>query len=349
MRFRDVVDAGVLIARMGMKNPEKAVTLLISGPPGTAKSSAVFVIAKELDTEVGAIIRPGIKEPTDFCGIPVPVGEFTCWLKPEIVRHLAAKKKPGIILIDDYGQGVPATQNALAPLIQTDPDGTRHIGEHEIPAGWIVFVTTNRKKDKAAVHAMPTFVRDRMVEIEMTPHWEDFEDFIVKARWSPKVLAFHRNTKGTKSYTFNPDNPEDQGATWRGWDRVQLIEKELDEHPVGHHVVTELVVGSVGQAAGRDYMAYRTYFDKLPDMQRIFRGLPTKHPEEGSLQYATVTLLGLGADKQNLQNVLAWAEGLPAEHQAVLVSDIEKRWPEVAQHPAMQTWRSKHSSRKDRS
>ena len=350
MRLSEIKEA----IRFLLKSPSQRPAIIL-GPPGCGKSHGAYQAAEEAGYPVRAVLRMGFRDLSDLNGVPVPCGDYTLWLKPEIVKTCENEKRPSTLLVDDVTQAAPAVQNTIAPLLYPEPDGTRRIGDHLFPKNWKVIITGNRKQDKSNAHELAKFAADRVVEMHHKPHYEDFMEHISKkAMFHPLVVACHRNwgqvgtfQKETVElhYNFNPANPDDRGASWRGWEAVSKYEYEREKDPIPSKVFNGIVVGIIGHTSGMIYSQFCQLVDKLPNIDRILAGHKNvKVPEEMNIQFALVTILGRRIDETNAKNVLAYAEALPAEFQHLLVGDAEALNKDIVQVRAVQEWISKHRS-----
>lgn len=322
------------------------MTPFIVGAPGTGKSSASYQVAAARGKPVRtwSVFRPGIEDPTDGKGIPVPAGDHHVWLPGECVARLQRGEEEvrrTTILVDDAPQGVPMVTNAYAPLAQREPDGTRRIGPHIIPAETEVIFTGNRKEDKSATHEMGGFMRDRLVYLRLVFDWRDFNAEMTAKKWNTRVMTFLKhNAHLAQAY----DPSVDKSPTCRGWDKVSQIENLNPSSQVMQHIVC----GIVGEGAGIQYMETRGILDKMPDIVAIGNTGIGVVPKEASIQYCMALSISRCMDRKNVANFMQYLAGFPPEMVDVIQSELsasEERCALLAT-PAWANWLSKYKSRK---
>src|ERR1039457_4899786 len=89
------------------------VPVLLWGAPGTGKTSVIRSMASGLGWPCETVIA-SIREPSDFAGLPVVVGEGVRFAPPTWARRLAEAGR-GLLFLDELSTAPPAVQAAPLP------------------------------------------------------------------------------------------------------------------------------------------------------------------------------------------------------------------------------------------
>ncbi|MDA8061421.1 MAG: ATP-binding protein, partial [Actinomycetota bacterium] len=96
---------------------EAGVPVILWGPPGVGKSSAVRAVAAELGMHLETVIA-SIREPSDFAGLPMRVGGSVELAPPRWARNIV-DHGGGIVFYDEISTAPPAVQAALLrPILE---------------------------------------------------------------------------------------------------------------------------------------------------------------------------------------------------------------------------------------
>src|ERR1039457_7360665 len=88
---------------------------LRGGAPGTGKTSVIRAMASGLGWPCETVIA-SIREPSDFAGLPVVVGEGVRFAPPTWARRLAEAGR-GLLFLDELSTAPPAVQAALLRVV----------------------------------------------------------------------------------------------------------------------------------------------------------------------------------------------------------------------------------------
>src|ERR1700744_5908581 len=91
------------------------VPVLLWGAPGTGKTSAIRSMAEAMDLPCETVIA-SIREPSDFAGLPIVVGEVVRFAPPAWARRLAESGR-GLLFLDELSTAPPAVQAALLRVV----------------------------------------------------------------------------------------------------------------------------------------------------------------------------------------------------------------------------------------
>jgi len=276
---------------------------MIWGPPGIGKSELIAEIGKETNRPV-IDMRLLLLEPTDIKGIPYfdPATFTMKWAQPadlpqnitdrDIKRAEKALAKAtaggdadeiydaeskiemlksaqvfanAILFLDEINAAPPSVQAAAYQLILN-----RRVGEYRLPAGVSMVCAGNRDSDKGVTYRMPSPLANRLVHIEMSVNFEDWQKWAILARVHADVVGFLSQHK-QKLFNFDPKSPDKAFATPRSWVFVsQLITDDLPES-----MNTALVAGTVGDGLATEFSAHRKVAARMPKSEDVLTGKET--------------------------------------------------------------------------
>lgn len=273
---------------------------MIWGPPGIGKSDLIAEIGAETGRRV-IDMRLLLLEPTDIKGIPYfdPESKTMRWAQPSELPMVVtdrdiklaqkavedaksandedalfeAEKKltmltnakefsNAILFLDEINAAPPSVQAAAYQLILN-----RRVGEYRLPPGVSMVCAGNRDSDKGVTYRMPSPLANRLVHIEMSVHFEDWQKWAINEKVHPDVVGFLTHHK-QKLFDFDPKGSSKAFATPRSWFFVsQLISDELPES-----LNTALVGGTVGDGLATEFAAHRKVAAKMPRAEDVLMG-----------------------------------------------------------------------------
>src|ERR1700744_6371639 len=118
------------------------VPVLLWGAPGTGKTSAIRAMADAAGLPCETVIA-SIREPSDFAGLPVVVGQGVRFAPPAWARRLAAAGR-GLLFLDELSTAPPAVQAALLRVVLE-----RVVGDLDLPAEVAVVAAANPPEQAA--------------------------------------------------------------------------------------------------------------------------------------------------------------------------------------------------------
>ncbi len=141
---------------------EAGIPFLVEGEPGMGKTDMLKLSCANIGYDC-IVFLLGLKSPVDVAGVPaevrpangkkpaewdfVPIGDL---------RRVVNATKPTVVVMDDFGQGVTATQNAASHFIQSRQVGETKISDHVRICG-----TTNTTAHKSGANPILENVKSR--------------------------------------------------------------------------------------------------------------------------------------------------------------------------------------------
>ncbi len=308
--------------------------LLICGEPGGGKS-ALMIDGAERAGRPYIVLHPAIDSPIDYKGIPCVVDGRAEFLPYGHLRKIIADSGDLVVIIDDMGQGTPATQAALMQVVHA-----RQIGEHTVPSGVSFIAATNRRADLSAVTGVLNALGSRFMRLDLDRDPEGWIDWYVRQEaLPPTVAAFIRLRPDLLYSTANArDDVNVAVANPRTW---HFTAELLNEFPAAD---AEDIGGYVGKAAAAEFEGFRELERTLPDPRLILSSpdtAPVPPPENGAAMYAISTAAAhiVHDDESRARAVLTYARRLPAAFTALTVADIIRRYPAAAEYECIAAWR----------
>ena len=118
------------------------VPVLLWGAPGTGKTSAIRAMAQAMGLPCETVIA-SIREPSDFAGLPIVVGDGVRFAPPAWARRLA-EAGHGLLFLDELSTAPPAVQAALLRVVLE-----RVVGDLTLPDAVAVVAAANPPEQAA--------------------------------------------------------------------------------------------------------------------------------------------------------------------------------------------------------
>lgn len=254
--------------------------VMIWGPPGIGKSDLIAQIGREQNRPV-IDMRLLLLEPTDIKGIPYfdPETKTMKWGHPSDLPTENYLDN-AILFLDEVNAAPPSVQAAAYQLILN-----RRVGEYRLPKGVSMVCAGNRDSDKGVTYRMPSPLANRLVHVEMSVNFEDWQKWAINAGVHADVVGFLSQHK-QKLFNFDPKSPDKAFATPRSWFFVsELITDDLPES-----LNTSLVAGTVGEGLAVEFSAHRKITARMPKPEDVLTGKEkTLQVKELSAMYSLTT------------------------------------------------------------
>ena len=298
------------------------------GDPGLGKTDVAEAVAQDLGWDL-VYADLATRDPAELGGMPWVEGGRTIRCRPDWLPEQGA----GILFLDELPQAGLANLNIAATLIRE-----HRIGEHKLPATWMVVCAGNYQHNRAGTTTMPSHLRNRLMHLDVEA------DANVWAKWASArgidamLVAYNRFRAGEYHHKFSAtDNAYPTPRSWAA--SHQALQLDLPE-PL-RRACTD---GVVGPAASADFAGFRDILKTLPDVDSIIAD-----PDAGPLptdpmtNYALMGALSYRARNNNFAAIIRYLDRLPEqEFSVVCVVDATARDKDLILTTAYQTWAAAH-------
>lgn len=312
-------------------NARANIPTMVWGPPGIGKSQIAYQIANDLNAKLFEL-RANLFDPVDVRGglKVVEQEDGTYRTRYGVPEDYPDSNYGGnvVLLVDELPNAPKATQNALLQLVLD-----KKIGTYTLPPGTAIIAAGNRSIDRAAVHEMPTPVKNRFAHYEIEANIDDWVAWAMQNNISPTIVSFLRYRP---TQLHNLDARENAFPTPRAWEMVNrklpFMGGNTDEEFYG-------TASLIGDGPAGEFIAFKKSVDKMPDLDQIVQNPTyTQVPDDPSVLYAVSGALASRADTNNFKEIMKYAKRMPAEYQVVLVRDSLAKDRELMQTDAFQQW-----------
>ena len=307
--------AATLIRTLGTTN-----TVLLRGQPGIGKSSILHGIKEYFPDHFLSYIDAAN---LDLGDIAMPVVD-----REELITEYAPnarfgvgrnQTKPVVMMIDELGKASRPVMNMLLPVILE-----RRIGDLTLPAGSIIFATTNLETDGVG-DSIPAHAYNRMTVCTVAnPTSDEWLQWASANGVCPEVMAFAKQTpeifdcyvdlaKNAKNpYIFNP-----MAGVVKGFCSPRSLAKASNiiaaRSTLGQAVLPALA-GTIGEPAARQMEALINLADQLPLFEQIVKDpAKTKIPSGAGGLFLMAFLLAGRVQAETMDPVMEYAERMGKE------------------------------------
>lgn len=319
---------GQIAAPVGNRTP-----ILIEGAPGIGKTEC----ARQAAAAEGATLHNPNAEVTD----PIDVGGFpringadsATYTRPWIMPALG-DVRPAVLFIDEADKMLPSAQAAWLSVIQN-----REVHGHKLGDNVAIVLAANRASDRAGGHRLITPLRSRVAAVTMETDVEAWSRWALSADVALECVAFNR---------FRPElhhafDPKADGAFPCPRSHV-AVSKLLK---VGHDcdAERELIIGTVGEGCGVEYLGFLRVWRQLPSPDAIILAPDSAPvPTDPATVYALCGALARKASDTNAGAIFKYLNRLPAEFGVFGVASTVRRTPSIQSTRAFIDWSARNSA-----
>lgn len=262
--------------------------IMLWGPPGAGKSSAIEQVCTELEhltkKKVNLVdIRLALFSPVDLRGVPIPSKDHTntVWLRPSIFDLSADDDTINLIFLDELSS---ASTQLQADAYQICLD--HRIGEHKLPDNTIVIAAGNRTTDHAVAYKMPSALANRMLHFDVEPDIDAWRDWAIDDGVDKRILDFISFDNSKLNET--PNNNSLAYPTPRSWGFVDTVLKITD---MSVDEAQNYIAAAVGNDIAIGFNHWYDIHDELPTVEAIISGTATARPRSNECAYTIISSL----------------------------------------------------------
>lgn len=250
-------------------------TILVQGHMGTGKSSLLRTLSKALPKHTACYFDCTTK---DLGDITIP--QLSTMDDQGFVRYLTNEElgmhlnKPIILMIDEFGKANPAVKNALLRTMLE-----RKMGSYTMHPESIVFATTNLGAEGVG-DILPPHARNRMTVITARKptnmEWIEWginngidHSLLGWCKDNPQLFYGFEDIRDPEQnpYIFHPKAARTAFVTPRSLEAASDWLKVRDM--LDDQTITANLMGTIGERAAMDLMAFVKLSDQLPSLQSI--------------------------------------------------------------------------------
>jgi hypothetical protein len=271
------------------------VPVLLWGPPGTGKTSTIRAMAEAMGVPCETVIA-SIREPSDFAGLPVVVGDGVRFAPPAVQAALLRVVLERVVGDLALPAGVAVVAAANPPEQAAD--------------GWDLSAPLANRLCHLSWQTDPLAVADGLAGgwpapvVPALPDGWQAEEYLARGL----VAAFLHVRPGLACAP--PSDATSAGRGWpspRTWEMAARLSAAAAAAGASDTARSELVRGAVGDGAGVEFLVWLTEMD-LPDPEAVLAD-PASFvlPERGDRAYAA--LAAVAAAVAALPTPERWAAG----------------------------------------
>ena len=260
---------------------------------------------------------------------------------------------PIILMIDEYGKANPSVKNALLRLMLE-----RKIGSYTLHPDSIIFATTNLGAEGVG-DLLPPHARNRITVVTARKpsnmEWIEWginngvdHSLLGWCKDNPQLFHSFDDYKNPDDnpYIFHPKQQRAAFVTPRSLEAASDILKE--RHQFDDQTTTAALMGTVGERAAMDLMAFVKMSDQLPSLDSIKKDpllakVPTSAAAVCMVVYRTLATI----EKDWVDAWMTYMDRLDTEAQGMFANGVRApkygRQDIVLTHGKFTNWAMKHS------
>lgn len=211
------------------------------------------------------------------------------------------------------------------------------VGQHHLHRKVAIVGAGNLESDNALVQPMSTALQSRMKHLFLVLDLNEWLEWARSDGIDYRITSYI-NSKPEALYTFQPDHTDHTYAAPRTWEFASRSLKQLDS--VNDPDALPMLAGDISEGVAAEFITFCKIESELPKVADIIAAPEqVRVPQDPSTMYLLCGMLGNGAKKDNIENMLKFIKRMPAEFQVVCLREVIKRHgAPLLGHPAMQKW-----------
>jgi hypothetical protein len=276
------------------------VPVLLWGAPGTGKTSAIRAMAEAMGWPCETVIA-SIREPSDFAGLPIVVGDGVRFAPPAWATRLAQAGR-GLLFLDELSTAPPAVQAALLRVVLE-----RVVGDLILPPDVAVVAAANPPEQAADGWDLSAPLANRLCHLSWDIDPLAVADGLAGGFTAPVVPELPKGWEAEQHLALAlvaaflharpalacapPAEATSAGKGWpspRTWEMAARLWAASGAADVPEEARAALVAGSVGDGAAAEFLAWLQEMD-LPDPEAVLADPASfKLPRRADRAYAAV-------------------------------------------------------------
>jgi len=295
------------------------VPVLLWGAPGTGKTSAIRAMAEAMGLPCETVIA-SIREPSDFAGLPIVVGDGVRFAPPTWARRLADAGH-GLLFLDELSTAPPAVQAALLRVVLE-----RAVGDLTLPEQVAVVAAANPPEQAADGWDLSAPLANRMCHLSWQTDPRAVADGLAGGWAAPQIPLLPDGWQAEEILARGlvaafllvrpalacapPSDAATAGRGWpspRTWEMTARLMAAASAAGTSDEARSALIRGAVGDGAGVEFLAWLVEMD-LPDPEAVLADPASfQLPERGDRAYAALAAVASAVAANSTEQ--RWAAG----------------------------------------
>lgn len=312
---------------------------MVTGSPGTGKSSIIHAIANEYRLKV-IDVRLAQCDPTDINGFPTVSGDRAGY-RPMDTFPIEGDAIPEgytgwLLFLDEMNSASQAVQAAAYKLVLD-----RMVGKYHLHKNVAIVCAGNLETDNAIVNPMSTALQSRLVHLELVSDVDEWLNWAYEKGIDHRITSYIKFKPGNL-YAFSPDHTDQTYACNRTWEFADRVMKVTDNDDPDR---LPMLAGTLSEGVAREFIGFCKIDQDLPKIHQIVDDPSgVQVPREPSILFALTGSIGHNANPDNLTPLLRYVKRLPKEFQVVTLRETVRRNKTLLGHPAIQSWISESAT-----
>ncbi|MGH3270098.1 MAG: AAA family ATPase [Trebonia sp.] len=276
------------------------VPVLLWGAPGTGKTSSIRAMAEAMGWPCETVIA-SIREPSDFAGLPIVVGDGVRFAPPAWATRLAQAGR-GLLFLDELSTAPPAVQAALLRVVLE-----RVVGDLVLPPEVAVVAAANPPEQAADGWDLSAPLANRLCHLSWDIDPLAVADGLAGGFTAPVVPELPEGWEAEQHLALAlvaaflharpalacapPAEATSAGKGWpspRTWEMAARLMTAAEAAKATDQARSALIRGAVGDGAGVEFLAWLVEMD-LPDPEEVLANPAAfRLPERGDRAYAAL-------------------------------------------------------------